>query len=60
MYAEVIGPDRIAGPEFPAASALAALTAARLAAGEPLDPPRPIYLRRPDARVPGPAKKVTA
>lgn len=60
MYAEVIGPDRVIDPEYPAAGALGALAAGRLAAGAEPGPPRPIYLRRPDARVPGPPKKVTA
>jgi hypothetical protein len=31
-----------------------------MAAGVTLDPPRPIYLRRPDAVVPGAPKRVTA
>jgi tRNA threonylcarbamoyl adenosine modification protein YeaZ len=60
MYAEVLGSGRVTGPEYPSAGALAALAAERLAAGHSLEPPRPIYLRRPDARVPGPSKKVTA
>ncbi|MEV5413859.1 tRNA (adenosine(37)-N6)-threonylcarbamoyltransferase complex dimerization subunit type 1 TsaB [Thermopolyspora sp. NPDC052614] len=60
LYAEIIGPERIIGPVYPSGAALAALAAGRLAAGAPFDPPHPIYLRRPDARVPGPAKKVTA
>jgi hypothetical protein len=33
--------------------------AGRLAAGGELLPPEPLYLRRPDARVPGPPKRVT-
>ena len=60
MYAETIGPDRVIDPEYPSAGALAALAAERLAAGAELEPPLPIYLRRPDARVPGPPKRVTA
>jgi tRNA threonylcarbamoyl adenosine modification protein YeaZ len=47
-------------PDYPYAGALAALAAERLAAGAELDPPLPIYLRRPDAKVPGAPKKVTA
>lgn len=47
------------GPRYPSAATLAALVAARLAAGLPLLPARPLYLRRPDARVPGPPKRVT-
>ncbi|GAA4568436.1 tRNA (adenosine(37)-N6)-threonylcarbamoyltransferase complex dimerization subunit type 1 TsaB [Planotetraspora kaengkrachanensis] len=84
LYADVVGPGRIEGPEHPSAAALAALAAGRLAtltdeeaaaiARVPegrvdsvekarelgvLGPPRPIYLRRPDAQVPGAPKKVT-
>ncbi len=46
-------------PRYPSAAALAGLTAARIAAGEPMLPAEPLYLRRPDARVPGPPKRVT-
>ncbi|MEU1042703.1 tRNA (adenosine(37)-N6)-threonylcarbamoyltransferase complex dimerization subunit type 1 TsaB [Streptomyces sp. NPDC005551] len=46
-------------PEHVAAAALAALAAERLAAGEELSPPRPLYLRRPDAQVPRNYKVVT-
>ncbi|GII40553.1 tRNA (adenosine(37)-N6)-threonylcarbamoyltransferase complex dimerization subunit type 1 TsaB [Planotetraspora phitsanulokensis] len=85
LYADVIGPGRVEGPEHPSAAALAALAAGRLAtltdeeaaaiARVPegrvdsvekarelgvLGPPRPIYLRRPDAQVPGAPKRVTA
>ena len=67
MYAEVVGADRLVlgAPDYPLAGALAALAAEHLASGpEPgsrvLTSASPIYLRRPDARVPGPAKKVTA
>ena len=45
-------------PRFPSAATLAGLAARRLAAGEPLLPPEPLYLRRPDAREPGPPKSV--
>jgi tRNA threonylcarbamoyl adenosine modification protein YeaZ len=47
------------GPRYPSATALAGLTAGRLARGEPMLPAEPLYLRRPDARVPGPPKRVT-
>ncbi len=46
-------------PRYPAAATLAELAARRLVAGAPLAPPDPLYLRRPDARVPGPPKRVT-
>ncbi len=46
-------------PRYPSAAALAGLTAARIAAGEPMLPAEPLYLRRPDARIPGPPKRVT-
>ncbi|MFI6320764.1 tRNA (adenosine(37)-N6)-threonylcarbamoyltransferase complex dimerization subunit type 1 TsaB [Nonomuraea sp. NPDC050556] len=59
----VVGPGLLGdgtAPPYPYAGFLAALAAERLAAGVELDPPRPIYLRRPDAVVPGAPKKVTA
>ena len=40
------------------AGALAELAARRLAAGDPLLPPVPLYLRRPDASPPSGRKKV--
>ncbi|WP_328544299.1 tRNA (adenosine(37)-N6)-threonylcarbamoyltransferase complex dimerization subunit type 1 TsaB [Streptomyces europaeiscabiei] len=46
-------------PEHVSAAALAALAAERLAAGGELEPPRPLYLRRPDAQVPKNYKVVT-
>jgi len=46
-------------PSYPAAGALAGIAARQLAAGEPGSGAEPIYLRRPDARVPGPPKRVT-
>ncbi|MGN9836535.1 tRNA (adenosine(37)-N6)-threonylcarbamoyltransferase complex dimerization subunit type 1 TsaB [Nonomuraea sp. H19] len=59
LYPEILGQSRDV-PPYPYAGALAALAAERLAKGIPLDPPRPIYLRRPDAVVPGAPKRVTA
>ncbi|MEU1085405.1 tRNA (adenosine(37)-N6)-threonylcarbamoyltransferase complex dimerization subunit type 1 TsaB [Streptomyces sp. NPDC005576] len=47
------------GPEHVSAGALAALAAERLAAGEKLLDPQPLYLRRPDAQVPKNYKVVT-
>ncbi|MFC7260999.1 tRNA (adenosine(37)-N6)-threonylcarbamoyltransferase complex dimerization subunit type 1 TsaB [Streptomyces lutosisoli] len=46
-------------PEHVAAAALASLAAEKLAAGEELEAPRPLYLRRPDAQVPKNYKVVT-
>ncbi|MFF9283683.1 tRNA (adenosine(37)-N6)-threonylcarbamoyltransferase complex dimerization subunit type 1 TsaB [Streptomyces griseosporeus] len=46
-------------PEHVSAAALARLAAERLAAGEQLPAPRPLYLRRPDAQVPKNYKVVT-
>ncbi|MEW2404086.1 tRNA (adenosine(37)-N6)-threonylcarbamoyltransferase complex dimerization subunit type 1 TsaB [Streptomyces sp. NPDC046862] len=46
-------------PEHVSAAALASLAAEKLAAGEELPPPRPLYLRRPDAQVPKNYKVVT-
>jgi tRNA threonylcarbamoyladenosine biosynthesis protein TsaB len=58
LYPEVLGPA--AGPLLPTAAALAELAVTRLsgAAGPPLLAPKPLYLRRPDARTPGARKKV--
>ena len=57
LYPDLLGEPL--APRYPAAAVLAALAAGRLAAGRPLLPPDPLYLRRPDARVPGPPKRVT-
>ncbi|MFF4970488.1 tRNA (adenosine(37)-N6)-threonylcarbamoyltransferase complex dimerization subunit type 1 TsaB [Streptomyces sp. NPDC001083] len=51
-------PD-VRAPEHVSAAALASLAAERLAVGEELEPPRPLYLRRPDAQVPKNYKVVT-
>jgi tRNA threonylcarbamoyladenosine biosynthesis protein TsaB len=47
------------GPRYPSAARLAELATAR-GAGRLAGPAEPIYLRRPDARQPGPRKRVTA
>ncbi|MGW1227487.1 tRNA (adenosine(37)-N6)-threonylcarbamoyltransferase complex dimerization subunit type 1 TsaB [Streptomyces sp. NPDC001478] len=57
LYPEAFPDAR--GPEHVAAGDLAALAAERLAAGEALLPPQPLYLRRPDAQVPKNYKVVT-
>ena len=46
-------------PEHVSAASLASLAAERLERGEELPPPRPLYLRRPDAQVPKNYKVVT-
>ena len=46
-------------PEHVSAAALASLAAQKLGAGEELETPRPLYLRRPDAQVPKNYKVVT-
>lgn len=58
----VLYPETFTGaraPEHVSAASLAALAAERLAAGEELLAPRPLYLRRPDAQVPKNYKVVT-
>ena len=45
-------------PRYPSAATLAGMAAQRLAAGDGLLPPEPLYLRRPDAREPGRPKSV--
>jgi tRNA threonylcarbamoyl adenosine modification protein YeaZ len=51
-------PERV-GARFPSAGVLADFASERLAAGALLLPAQPLYLRRPDARVPGPPKRVS-
>ncbi|MFY7065623.1 tRNA (adenosine(37)-N6)-threonylcarbamoyltransferase complex dimerization subunit type 1 TsaB [Nocardiopsis changdeensis] len=59
MYADVFGEAAAApDPAHPDAAALAELALRRLHAGEALPAPEPLYLRRPDAVVPGAPKKV--
>jgi tRNA threonylcarbamoyl adenosine modification protein YeaZ len=57
LYPDTFGDVR--GPAHVSAAALARLAAERLAAGAELLPPRPLYLRRPDAQVPKNYKVVT-
>ncbi len=57
-YPELLGEP--IEPRYPSAATAAVWCAGRLAAGEPLGPPDPLYLRRPDARVPGAPKSVLA
>lgn len=62
LYAEVFSRDTTdpAGfaPLYPTAAALGEFAVRALVAGEKLADPRPLYLRRPDARVPGTPKRV--
>ena len=57
LYPDVLGEPL--APRFPSAATLAGLAAARLLAGAALGPAEPLYLRLPDARVPGPPKPVS-
>ena len=63
LYPEAFG--EVIGPAYPDARTLCAIVAGRLAgAAQPwIQPPllaaEPLYLRRPDAREPGPPKRVT-
>ncbi|WP_438487413.1 tRNA (adenosine(37)-N6)-threonylcarbamoyltransferase complex dimerization subunit type 1 TsaB [Streptomyces sp. S186] len=59
LYDTVFTGVRRDGPAHQSAAALAGLAAEKLAAGEELLPPRPLYLRRPDAQVPANYKVVT-
>ena len=59
----VLYPEQLPGPggsapQDPSAAALAELAAVRLAAGDVLDDPQPLYLRRPDAAEPAERKRV--
>lgn len=47
-------------PRYPDAADLAEIAAQRLAEHDPPSAPEPLYLRKPDAREPGPPKRVTA
>ena len=57
LYPEAFG--EVIEPAYPDAGTLCGLVAARIAAGQPVLPAEPLYLRRPDAREPGPPKRVT-
>ncbi|WP_129841870.1 tRNA (adenosine(37)-N6)-threonylcarbamoyltransferase complex dimerization subunit type 1 TsaB [Streptomyces sp. RFCAC02] len=59
LYRDAFATVRDDLPAHVSAAALASLAAERLAAGDPLDAPRPQYLRRPDAKVPAGYKAVT-
>jgi tRNA threonylcarbamoyl adenosine modification protein YeaZ len=57
LYPDVLGEP--IEPAYPAAATLARLAAQQLAAGTLTLGADPVYLRRPDARVPGPPKRVS-
>jgi tRNA threonylcarbamoyl adenosine modification protein YeaZ len=62
LYPEAFG--EVTGPAYPDARTLCEIVARRLGGrgpdeGPPLLPAEPLYLRRPDAREPGPPKRVT-
>jgi tRNA threonylcarbamoyladenosine biosynthesis protein TsaB len=59
LYPEAFG--EVIGPAYPDARTLCGIVAGSLAGrpGSPLLAPEPLYLRRPDAREPGPPKRVT-
>ena len=61
LYPEAFG--EVIGPAYPDAGTLCGLVAGSSAAPSPGQPPllaaEPLYLRRPDAREPGPPKRVT-
>ena len=56
LYPDLLG--EALPPRDPSAATAALWCASRLAAGEQLAPPDPMYLRRPDARAPGAPKSV--
>ena len=57
LYPEAFG--AVVEPAYPDAGTLCGLVAARISAGQPVLPAEPLYLRRPDAKEPGPPKRVT-
>ncbi|KOT78922.1 peptidase M22 [Streptomyces rimosus subsp. pseudoverticillatus] len=59
LYADTFTGVRDGAPEHQSAGALASLAAEKLARGEDMLPPHPLYLRRPDAQVPANYKVVT-
>jgi len=59
LHAELAEAGHTIGPRYPSAVQLAQIAADRLARGAPAAPPEARYLRRPDAREPGPPKRVT-
>jgi tRNA threonylcarbamoyl adenosine modification protein YeaZ len=58
-YADVLGVPVRDEPRYPPAAGLASLAAARILDAAPTEPLTPLYLRRPDAVVPGARKAVS-
>jgi tRNA threonylcarbamoyl adenosine modification protein YeaZ len=58
-YADVLGVPVRDEPRYPPAEGLASLAAPRVLSGAPAEPLTPLYLRRPDAVVPGARKTVS-
>jgi tRNA threonylcarbamoyl adenosine modification protein YeaZ len=58
-YQEVLGLPAADTARYPDPARLAALAAQRVVAGAPSEPLTPLYLRRPDAAAPRPAKPAT-
>jgi tRNA threonylcarbamoyl adenosine modification protein YeaZ len=59
LYRDQLADLAVEGPRYPDPVRLAALAGPKLIAGAPGDPLVPMYLRHPDAAVPGPPKQVT-
>ncbi len=57
LYPEAFGP--LIAPMYPDARTLCEIVVGRTPGRAPLLPAEPLYLRRPDAREPGPPKRVT-
>jgi tRNA threonylcarbamoyl adenosine modification protein YeaZ len=55
-YEAVLGIKVVDEPRYPTAASLAALAAERISAKAPSEPLIPLYLRRPDATLPGTRK----
>ncbi|QVQ55039.1 tRNA (adenosine(37)-N6)-threonylcarbamoyltransferase complex dimerization subunit type 1 TsaB [Spiractinospora alimapuensis] len=59
LYPETLGAGQDSWePTHPTAAALGTFAVERLVTGAPLPEPHPLYLRRPDAQVPGATKRV--
>lgn len=59
LHSELAERGELIGPRFPSAVQLAKIAAEHLRRGVPPGPVDALYLRRPDARAPGPPKRVT-